>query len=108
MNYETAAKQVRAAKKPESYLVFRFNYGERYILPHKEGLALLQSMSAAEQIPSYFNKTDPPVIKQIGTSSISIDAMSQEEYEEIKIAALLGIPLDDLKEAKKPKPVEQS
>lgn len=103
MNIEAATKQVRAAKRNESYMVFTFNYGERYILPHKDGVALMQAMATAEQIPSYFPSDKPPEIKQLGSLGFRMEAMSQSEYEDIKIAALLGISLHDLQEARKPK-----
>ena len=102
MNYAEAAKQVRSVKKQaDSYLVFRFSYGERFILPHKDGLNLLQAMSAAEQIPSYFPSDKPPEIKQAGSGAVSVEAMSQKEYENIKIAALLGVSIQDLEAAQK-------
>lgn len=103
MNLEAATKQVRAAKRNESYMVFTFNYGERYILPHKDGVALMQAIATAEQIPSYFPSDKPPEIKQLGAQGFRMEAMSQAEYEDIKIAALLGISLNDLQEARKPK-----
>ena len=104
MNYEAATKQVRAAKKPDSYLVFTFNYGDRYVLPHKDGVALMQTLALAEQMPSYFSDTKGPEIKQVSSGSIRVEALSQADYEDIKIAALLGIPLDDFKKAKKQTP----
>ena len=102
MNYAEAAKQVRSVKKQaDSYLVFRFNYGERYILPHKDGLLMMQAMATAEQIPSYFPSDKPPEIKQVGSGAVSIEAMSQKEYENIKNAALLGVSIQDLEAAQK-------
>lgn len=103
MNLETATKQVRATKRNESYLVFTFNYGDRYVLPHKDGVALMQTLATAEQIPSYFPSDKPPEIKQMGSSSLRVEPMSPAEYEDIKIAALLGISLNDLQDARKPK-----
>lgn len=103
MNYEAAAKQVRANKKRDTYLVFTFNYGDRYVLPHADGIALMTALQSAEKMPLYFGSGKPPEISQVGTGAVRVEPMSQEEYEDIKIAALLNIPLEVLAESKKPK-----
>ena len=99
MNYENAVKQVRAAKKPESYLSIRFGYSDRIVVPHKAALVLLDALATAEHYTGHYGKS--PCLKQLDSDSLQVEAMSQSQYEDIKVAQLLNISLEDLKEAKK-------
>lgn len=101
MNYEAAIKQVRAAKKPDSYMTIRLFYGDRILVPQKVGMALLDALACAEHMPGHFYKSDVPRIKQIDSENIKVELFSQEEYENIKVAQLLSVTVDDLIQSKK-------
>lgn len=94
-NYTSAAKKVQAKKPKENYMVLEFSY-TKLVLPYKDGLVFMTALLNAEEL------TDPysgehrigPVKRDVVKSSL----MSYQDYERIKIANLLGVTPDDLKE----------
>jgi len=96
MEYKEAVKKVQAAKPRDNYMVIKFGYEQTLILPHKDGIAFMESLSCAEQLNDPYNKAH--TIGELERSKISITTMSCVEYERYKIAALLGVTIDEVKE----------
>lgn len=95
--YAAALKQVQSTKPKEGYLVFQLGYENKLVIPHKDGVVLLNSLNLAEQFEEAYNKV--PEIKAFDRTKISISRMSCEEYDHIKVAALLGLTLTEVTEA---------
>lgn len=96
MDFKEALKKVQAKKARENYLVFTFGYDNKIILPHKDGVALVACMANAEQLYDPYNGKH--YIGEMEKTKVQIGQLSQEEYERYKIAALLDISLDEVKQ----------
>jgi hypothetical protein len=96
MDFKIASKKVQARKTKENFLVFTFGYDSKIVMPHKDGVALIACMANAEQL--YDPYGGKHYIGEMEKTKIQISQMSQEEYERYKIAALLDISLDEVKQ----------
>ncbi len=96
MDFKEAAKKVQARKTKENFLVFTFGYDTKIIMPHKDGVALIACMANAEQLHDPYGGKH--YIGEMEKTKMQIGQMSQEEYERHKIAALLDISLDEVKQ----------
>lgn len=100
MNYEEAKKAVDLTVKT-GYMIIPLGYFTA-VLPHAEGIKLLESLKSAEQADSdYGTKTISPMQQD----SISVKLLSHAQYQRIKISMLLGVTVDEVKameEANKP------
>lgn len=93
--YKAAAKKVSAAKPPENFMVVQLSYDTRLVLSHKAGLALITALENAELFKeSYSEKCK---IIPIERDAISTRFMSLQEYQQIKIANILNVSLEDVK-----------
>jgi hypothetical protein len=94
MTYQEALKKVQANKNKDNFMLIEVNWDNKILLPYKDGLVYLNSLINAE---SYSDSGDVRIggIKQ---HDITCRIMSNEEYEQIKIANLLSISLADVKD----------
>lgn len=99
MKYEEALKQVTTAKPQDNFMVVEFDYSTKYLLPYKDGVTLISCFANAEQLSEDYGK--PKRILELERSAVSSRVMSRQEYQRFKIAALLGISPDEVKEAEK-------
>jgi hypothetical protein len=102
MDYKEALKLVRTKKERESYLIIEMGYDNKMILPHKEGIILLSTLINAEHMSDPYNK--PIAIREFDREKLRVTQMSAVEYERIKICTLLGITMDEVKQAESPQP----
>ena len=93
--YKAAAKKVNATKPSENFMVVQFFYNTKLILPHKAGLALLTALENAELFEDSYS--DKCRIIPIECDTVSIQFMSLQEYQQIKIANILNVSLEDVK-----------
>jgi len=96
MQYAEALKQVQSKKIKENFILVEIAYDKKLILPYKEGLAFIGSLANAEQLHDPYSK--PKQITGLARDSIKTDILSYEEYERIKIAALLGVTTEEVKQ----------
>lgn len=96
MDFKDAVKKIQARKTKENFLVFTFGYDSKIVMPHKDGVALIACMANAEQLYDPYNGKH--YIGEMEKAKIQISQMSQEEYERYKIAALLDISMDEVKQ----------
>lgn len=96
MDFKEAIKKVQTRKAKENYLVFTFGYNDKIVMPHKDGVALVACMANAEQL--YDPYGGKHYIGEMEKTKIQISQMSHEEYERYKIAALLDISMDEVKQ----------
>lgn len=95
---EDTLKKVRSKKTLDPhYVLIRFRYDRQYILPYKKGLELLAVMEEAEKYE--FDFWAPPKLQRL-SDDLEISMLSLEEYENIKAAILLQVPLQTIKEAR--------
>ena len=97
MDYKEAVKKVQAVKVKENFMVIKLAYDTKLILPYKDAVALMATLNNAEQFDEQYNK--PHRIGELDRSKIEVTVMSYPEYERYKIAALLNITAEEVKEA---------
>lgn len=96
MDYQEAAKLYQALKPKDNFMVIKLSYDLKLVLPYKAGLAFLDALANAEQLYQEYNEQHR--ICAMETSRVQANVMSQKEYREYKIAALMGIKLEEVKE----------
>ena len=96
MDYAEAVKKVQAKKLKENFLLIEMAYDKKLIMPYKEGVAFISSLANAEQLNDPYSK--PKTITGLDREAIKSSVLSYEEYERIKIAALLNISLEEVKQ----------
>lgn len=97
---ETLDKAVKLRKKPEdNMMLIEVGYGNKCVFPHADGLKFIESIKNAEALVEDYNK--PPRIEPIDRARFVISMLSSHEYNQIKMASLLGVTLNEIKEAEK-------
>lgn len=96
MEYKEALKKVQARKPKGNFLVVTIGYDTKMILPHSDGLAFIAAMSNAETL--YTPYSAKHYIGPLDRDKMTFTQMSQHEYEQYKIAALLNIDVKEVKE----------
>lgn len=96
MEYKEAIKKVQARKPKGNFMVIKVSYDLKLVLPHAEGIAFLASIANVEQLNDPYNQNHS--ITPLERSKLEITTLSQEEYEHHKVAALLGITVNEAKE----------
>ena len=92
--YKAAAQRVNATKPSENFMVVQISYSTKLVLSHKAGLALIAALENAELFKE--NYSDECKIIPIERDAISAQFMSLQEYQQIKIANILNVPLSDI------------
>ena len=93
--YKAAAKRVSATKPPENFMVVKLSYDTKLVLSHKAGLALITALENAELFKESYS--DKCKIIPIERDAISTQFMSLQEYQQIKIANILNVSMEDIK-----------
>ena len=93
--YEVAVKELKAKKPPENYMVIQLSYSTKLVLTYKAGLAFMAALENAEVFKDSY--TDRGHIIPLERDSITGHLMSSTEYTQIKIANILNVSLEDVK-----------
>lgn len=105
MDLAEATKKVQAKKPKDNYMIIQGSYGNKLVLPYKDGLAFIAAVGNAEQLEESYQQ--PCRINPLDTHTFTFRTMSWEEYEDYKIAALLNISVTELKNSRLPVVEEQ-
>lgn len=92
-DYQGALKKMPKGPK-ESYLLVTLRYDRQFVLPYKQGIALMEALESAMMYESAYSS--PPKYQPIG-DEVSITPMSEETINDIKVAKLLNISQDTAK-----------
>ena len=96
MTYDEALEQTKEQK--DNLLLFTLDYTQ-VLLPYDQGLALLECLKNAEALESTYN-TEHTKIKNFDGSNVKIGLFSYKQYQDIKVAQLMGITYKELLEGK--------
>ena len=96
MEYLEALKKVQAKKPKENYLVVVLGYDNKLVFPYKDGMAFMSSLTNVEKLSESYS--DPHRITEFDRGAITTHLMSADEYERFKIAALLNVTPDEVKQ----------
>ena len=88
MDYAEALKKVNTKPIADNYMIINFGYGNGYILPHKQGLTILDALNYGEIFEERYNEDCK--IEPLNKGKVSVNLFSRQEYVEIKMAKLLG------------------
>lgn len=94
--YKQAAKAVRASKPKENLMVITLSYSMQMVLPYSQGVALLAALENAEVLSEQYQR--PKTITGMDRDQVKVTVMSRSEYEQIKIANLLNVSLEEVQE----------
>lgn len=97
--YQKALKTVQTKKAKDSYMVIEFGYSNKVILPHKEGIILLTSLNTAEHFEEAYSGVSR--IEPFDREKLKASIMSAEEYQQYKIAMLLNVPVQEIRDYEK-------
>ena len=92
-----AIAKVNAKKEPNHFLI-ELSYNKKLVLPHDAGVAFINALKDAELMTDDYGKD--PWIGPLDKDSIRVSSLAHAHYEDIKVAALLKISLQDLHEAR--------
>jgi len=83
-------------EKKDSFMLIKFGYSTDYIVPHKEGVKIIQAMEHAE-LQSTSGGYDCHIIKPLTNSDVlTYRAISQKDYLDQKMAHLMGVTVKEL------------
>ena len=97
MTYDEALAQAQTNKP--SLLLFTLDYTQ-VLLPYEDGLRLFECLKNAEALESTYN-TEHTKIKNFDGSSVKMGLFSYKQYQDIKVAQLMGISYKELLEGNK-------
>jgi hypothetical protein len=100
--YEEALKKIYSKTPKENFLLIELDYSKSVCLPYEEGLKFLSCLKTAEMYSNEYNK--PKTIQPFDGSHFKTRILSRKEYEDIKVAALLGVTVDELLANKEEEP----
>lgn len=97
MNRSEVLKKVRGEKPKDSFMVIQIDGNVKLVLPHKNGLALLDALANAEK---FSNRWDASAGHLVGLEDgyVTSRSLSRQEYEAYKMAALLNCSIDDVRD----------
>lgn len=94
-NFAEAEKQVKAEKQKENMMVIPFDYGHKLVVPYKDGVKIIEALANAEVLKEEYGQ--PTYLTGVERHHFNPTIMSREEYELIKIGALLKVDYKELK-----------
>ena len=95
MTLEEAKEAIKTDTPDTNYLCISFGWNSEFILPYKDGLAMLASMAHVEKL-STGNKNVP--IESINSNNVSASIITANYYRQLKMATLMGIPYSKFQE----------
>lgn len=94
--YDDALGQIYSKKPKENFILVEFDYQTSLLLPYDEGLKFLSCLKHAELYQEKYSQ--PKVILPFSADNFKTKILSRQDYENIKIAALLGVTVQELLE----------
>jgi hypothetical protein len=96
MEFKEALKKVQSSKVKENMIVVELSYDKKLVMPYSQGIALLSALENSEQLTENYSEKKK-TITGLSPKEIKFTVMSRNEYEQIKIAMLLNVSLEDVK-----------
>lgn len=99
---EAAAKTVRAQKNKPNMMLVNLSWSIQLLVPYDDGLTLLGALKNAEVLEDLHGNR--PMIKPMDKDSLRGAVFSTQRYEDIKVAALLDISVEELEASRRSQP----
>lgn len=97
LEYKEAVKKIKDNPVKENYMVISLSYNSKLVLKYKDGVALLNALSNAEQFNDEYSEDKQKIIPLV-RGAITTCMLSAEDYTNYKVAQLLGITISELRE----------
>lgn len=94
-----AQKKLKAEKPKEPRLLIAFGYDKRFVLPYQAGVEVLKHLAAAETLNDRYSSRR--YLTPVDKDTLEATPFSGQEYEAIKLAAILNMSVDELMESMK-------
>jgi hypothetical protein len=100
---EEATKAVRNQKPKPNMMLVSLSWSIQMLLPYDDGLTLMGALKNAELLEDSHGTN--PKIKPFDKESVRGNLFSSQKYEDIKVAAMLDISLEELESSRNSQPV---
>jgi hypothetical protein len=87
----------KLSENSPNYLIVKFGYDNRMLLPYKAGVALLQALEEAEQYCYSYDGNDK--ISPFNRENLEMQIMPSDDVRRIRMAQLIGCTARELKDA---------
>ena len=94
MKYAEAKAKSKEIVRDPGYMQFNLNHNTYLILPHADGVKLLEALERAEYL--YTSYSIIPEVRPMGADDLPLQLMSAEERRRLHMAQLLRVPVCDL------------
>lgn len=94
MDYLEALAKIQKTEAKDNFIIVKLGYDMHLILPHKEGMAMMEALKHAERFNATYN---PERIIPLDRDKIEFNILSRAEHECFKLAGLLRITVDEAK-----------
>lgn len=94
MKYSEARAKSIEIVRDLGYMQFNLNHNTYLILPHADGVKLLEVLERAEYL--YNSYSTIPEVRPMGADDLPLQLMSAEERRRLHMAQLLRVPVCDL------------
>lgn len=92
--YEEALKKLYSKTPKDNFLAIKFDYNKSILLPYDDGMKFLACLKQAELLTEQYSK--PKTIGSFDSSTFETKIFSRKDYEDTKVAALLGVTVEEL------------
>lgn len=79
-------------------MLIEVSYNTKLVLPYEDGLQVVAALKNAEILEESYGTR--PQILPVGKDAFRTTTLGYEHYEDIKVAALLNVTLEELHEAR--------
>ena len=86
MKSEPKIEPVKSSK-----LVIRLGYSDVLVLDYKDGMKFIESLEKAEHLDESYSSSSKGSIQPFKKGNLTFETMSGKEYEDRKMAGLLGL-----------------
>ena len=94
MKYSEAKAKAMEIIRDPGYMQFSLNHNTHLILPHADGIKLLETLAQAEYLHTSYSII--PEVRSMGADDLPMQLMSAEERRRLHMAQLLRVPVCDL------------
>lgn len=92
--YDETLKKLYSKTPKDNFLRISYDYNKFLVFPYDEGIKFLACLRHAETMTEGYSK--PALITGFKADYFQASTLSREDYENIKIAAMLNITLEEL------------
>lgn len=83
-------------KEPvENYFKITFGYSDQLVIPHKQGMMILDAIKSAEVYKENFGSDQSDQIKSIDTMRMNVGVISRDTYAALKLETILQGKYED-------------